>query len=296
MSIEVAESRQPLAATGRMARVVRWWADASPRVRLCAGIVLLYLLVALFGAALAPYSATEFNMLAVLQPPSLDHPFGTDGFGRDVLSRVLVGARSILTLAALATVLGVGSGCALGLASGYFGGLIDEVLMRLVDVLLALPGLLLALLILTSLGPSDLNLVASIAIVFIPKSARVARGAVLPLRNLGFVEAARLRGAGWPVIVFRELLPNLRGEVGVEFCLRFAYALLLISSLGFLGFGVQPPHPDWGLMISESRNFITVAPWAVLFPALAIGTIVVAVNVLADGLSTRSAGGIARYL
>jgi peptide/nickel transport system permease protein len=259
-------------------------------------IVAFYLVMALFGGAMAPYPATEFNMLAVLQPPSLDHLFGTDGYGRDVFSRILVGARSILTLAALATLIGVGFGCALGLVSGYFGGLIDEALMRMVDVLLALPGLLLALLILTSLGSSPVNLVVSIAIVFIPKSARVARGAVLPLRQLGFVEAARLRGAGWHEIVFRELLPNVRSEIAVEFCLRFAYALLLISSLGFLGFGVQPPDPDWGLMINESRNFITVAPWAVLFPALAIGIIVVTVNALADSMSTRAAGGMTRYL
>jgi peptide/nickel transport system permease protein len=296
MSIQMTGADHASAPPGRLARAARWWSASSIAVRLCVVIVAFYLVTALFGGALAPYSATEFNMLAVLQPPSPDHLFGTDGYGRDVFSRVLVGARSILTLAAFATLVGVGFGCALGLVSGYFGGLIDEALMRIVDVLLALPGLLLALLILTFLGSSPVNLVVSIAIVFIPKSARVARGAVMPLRQLGFVEAARLRGSRWHVIVFRELLPNVGSELAVEFCLRFAYALLLISSLGFLGFGVQPPHPDWGLMINESRNFITVAPWAVLFPALAIGIIVVAVNVLADNMSTRATGGMTRYL
>jgi peptide/nickel transport system permease protein len=171
------------------------------------------------------------------------------------------------------------------LIAAYFGGLFDELIMRCVDILLALPGLLLALLIMTSLGASSSNIVISIAVVFVPKSARIARSAALPLRNLGFVDAARMRGSSWFSIVFREVLPNVTGELMVELCLRFAYALLLIASLGFLGFGVQPPTPDWGLMISESRNFITVAPWIVLFPALAIGILVVAVSVLGDCLT-----------
>jgi peptide/nickel transport system permease protein len=259
-------------------------------------VVTLYAFIAVFGGILAPYSPVDFNMAAVLKPPSWAHPFGTDGFGRDVLSRVLTGARSILMLATLSTTFGVAAGSAIGLISGYRGGLVDEALMRLVDILLALPGLLLALLILTSLGSSPINLVIAIAIVFVPKSARVARSAIAPLRGLGYVEAARLRGTGWLAIVFHELLPNVRGELAVEFCLRFAYALLLISSLGFLGFGVQPPAPDWGLMISEARGMVMIAPWIVLFPALAIGFIVVAVNVLADGLGGRGATRAARYL
>ena len=259
-------------------------------------VVALYVFMAIFGGMLAPFSPVDFNMTAVLKPPSWVHPFGTDGFGRDVLSRVLAGARSILVLATLSTAFGVAVGSAIGLVSGYRGGWIDEALMRLVDILLALPGLLLALLILTSLGSSPVNLVAAIAIVFVPKSARVARSAVAPLRRLGYVEAARLRGTGSLAIVFRELLPNVRGELAVEFCLRFAYALVLISSLGFLGFGVQPPAPDWGLMVSEARGLVMIAPWIVLFPALAIGLIVVAVNVLADGLAGKGPTRAARYL
>ncbi len=266
------------------------------RLVLPAVVVLGYFLLAAFGQSVAPFSATDFNTGAPLKGPTQLHPFGTDGFGRDVFSRVLVGARTILLLSVAATGLGVGAGCALGLISGYRGGIVDEILMRLVDVALALPGLLLALLILTSLGPSSLNLVVAIAIVFVPKSARIARSAVLPLRNLGYIEAARLRGARWPTIVFRELMPNVLPELIVEFCLRYAYALLLISSLGFLGFGVQPPTPDWGLMISESRNYVSIAPWAVLFPALAIGIIVVAVNALADGLASTGERRAGQYL
>ena len=282
----------PALAVARKAAGQRW----SARLAIPAAVVLVYVLLAVFGAALAPYSATDFNTGPPLNAPSYAHFFGTDGFGRDVFSRVLVGARTIMLLSIAATFFGVGAGCCVGLVSGYRGGLFDELLMRLVDILLALPGLLLALLILTSLGPSSLNLVLSIAIVFVPKSARIARSAILPLRDLGYVEAARLRGASFTTIVFRELLPNVLPELVVELCLRFAYALLLISSLGFLGFGVQPPTPDWGLMISESRNFVTIAPWPVLFPAVAIGILVVGVNALADALASTGERRAAQYL
>ena len=268
----------------------------SLRLAVPVAIVAFYLLLAVFGPMVAPYSPTDFNTGPPLNGPTQLHLFGTDGYGRDVFSRVLVGARSILLLSIAATLFGVSAGCAIGLISGYRGGLVDEALMRLVDILLALPGLLLALLILTSLGPSGVNLVIAITIVFVPKSARIARSAILPLRGLGYVEAARLRGARWYSIVFRELMPNVLPELAVEFCLRFAYALLLISSLGFLGFGVQPPTPDWGLMISEARNYVSIAPWTVFFPALAIGIVVVAVNALADALSSTGERRAAQYL
>jgi len=282
----------PALESSRSARARRW------RIGLAvpATVLLVYLMIGIFGESLAPYSATDFNTGPALARPSLEHFFGTDGYGRDVFSRVLVGAQTILMLSIAATGFGVGIGCCIGLTSGYRGGAIDEVLMRFVDILLALPGLLLALLILTSLGPSSLNLVVAIAIVFVPKSARIARSAILPLRNLGYVDAARLRGARFATIVFRELLPNVLPELIVEFCLRFAYALLLISSLGFLGFGVQPPIPDWGLMISESRNYVTIAPWVVLFPALAIGVLVVTVNILADALTSTGERRVGQYL
>jgi peptide/nickel transport system permease protein len=269
-----------------------WLQRIGPVGQVCLAIVGIYVGLAIFGEAISPYSSTTFDMAQILKAPSWAHLFGTDGYGRDVFSRVLTGARTILSLGALSTLAGVCAGCAIGLSAAYLGGKIDETIMRLVDILLALPGLLLALLIMTSLGPSSTNIVLSIAIVFVPKSARVARSAALPLRNLGFVDAARMRGSSWVAVVFLEILPNVREALTVELCLRFAYALLLISSLGFLGFGVQPPTPDWGLMISESRNFITVAPWVVLFPALAIGIIVVVVSLLADclGEGRRHAG------
>jgi peptide/nickel transport system permease protein len=264
--------------------VARWLATRAPAVHVALAVLAVYALLALSGTWLVPYSPTAFDMQALLKPPSWRHPFGTDGFGRDVFSRVIAGTGTILVLSLGATGLGVGIGSAVGLASGYAGGRRDELVMRLMDVLMALPTLLLALLILTALGPSKLNLVLGIGVVFVPRSARIARSAVLALRHAGYVEAARLRGEHPGRILLAEVLPNVREVIGVEFCLRFAYSLLLISSLGFLGLGVQPPAPDWGQMISEGRNFITLAWWTVLFPAIAIGGLVVAVNLLADGL------------
>ena len=272
-------------STGHFDKIAVWFGKLGLKGQICLMVLAVYLFLAIFGGAIAPQSATDFNLTQVLKAPNLHHLFGTDGYGRDVFSRVLTGARTIVLLGSISTLVGVSIGCAVGLIAAYLGGLFDELIMRCVDILLALPGLLLALLIMTSLGASSTNIVISIAVVFIPKSARVARSAALPLRNLGFVDAARMRGSGWYSIVFHEILPNVAGELTVELCLRFAYALLLIASLGFLGFGVQPPTPDWGLMISESRNFITVAPWIVLFPALAIGILVVAVSALGDCLT-----------
>lgn len=267
-----------------MLRSLYWLQGRTPATQTALAVLLVYAAVGAFGPYLAPHSPTTFNMTMPLRPPSWAYPFGTDGFGRDVFSRVVAGTGTILLLSFGATVWGVTFGSALGLASGLRGGRPDEIVMRCMDVLMALPTLLLALLILTWLGSSKPNLVFAIGLVFIPKSARVARSAVLGLRKLGYIEAARLRGDSSALILLFEVLPNARDVVGVEFCLRFAYSLLLISSLGFLGLGVQPPEPDWGQMISEGRNFITVAWWVILFPAFAIGGLVVAVNVLADGL------------
>ena len=272
-------SRVPLPS-----RALGWLRSRTPATQAAIAILFLYALVGIFGPFIAPYPPTAFDMMVPLKPPSWDHLFGTDGFGRDVFSRVVAGTGTILVLSIGATAWGVGVGSALGLASGFRGGRPDEFVMRGMDVLMALPTLLLALLILTWLGSTKPNLVFAIGLVFIPKSARVARSAVLALRKLGYIEAAKLRGDHVARILLFEVLPNARDVVGVEFCLRFAYSLLLISSLGFLGIGVQPPEPDWGQMISEGRNFITLAWWIVMFPALAIGLLVVAVNLLADGL------------
>ncbi len=248
-------------------------------------LVTLHVMLAIVGPALAPYPATEFHIEHKLQPPSFTYLFGTDQFGRDVFSRVVVGARGILLLSSSATLLGLLLGLIVGMVAGYFGGLLDEVLMRLMDAMMSFPSLLLALLLLTMVGPATHNVVIGIAIVFMPRVARVVRSAVLAQRSLEYVQAAQLRGERSLYVMAREILPNITGPIVVEGAIRISYAILLGASLGFLGLGVQPPTPDWGLMISEARNFLLVAPWIALAPAAAVATLVVGMNLVADGIS-----------
>jgi peptide/nickel transport system permease protein len=247
-------------------------------------LVLLFVLVALLGPLIAPYNATQQFSAAARQSPSAQHLFGTDRLGRDVFSRVILGARDILGLAGLGTLLAVSVGTLFGLASGYRGGLFDEVLFRLFDSLLAMPALLLALLLLGTIGPSRNSVLAVIFIVYTPIVARVVRSVVLAVKPKGFVEAARVQGETIAHILFREILPSVLPALAVEAALRFSYAIFLVASLGFLGVGVQPPNPDWGLMVNEARNYASLTPWALYFPAGAISLLVISVNLMADGL------------
>ncbi|MEA3338039.1 MAG: ABC transporter permease [Chloroflexota bacterium] len=247
-------------------------------------VVLLFLLVALFGPLIAPYGATEQIPSEARQPPSADHPFGTDRLGRDVFSRVVLGARDILALAGLGTLIAVFFGTVVGLFSAYQGGWVDEVVFRIFDSLLAIPALLLALLLLGTIGPSRNSVLVVIAIVYTPIVARVVRSVVLSVKPKGFIEAARVQGESLGHILFREILPSVRPALAVETALRFSYAIFLVASLGFLGVGVQPPNPDWGLMVAEARNYYALTPWALIFPAAAISLLVIGVNLSADGL------------
>lgn len=258
---------------------------ASWVVRIGGGIVAFWAICAIFGPWIVPHSPYKDAMLNTLAPPSFAHPFGTDQLGRDVFSRVIVGARSILLVAPLATLLGTIAGTALGLVTGYFGGIIDTLLSRLIEVLLALPLIIVALLALVALGPSTTTVIFVIGLIFAPLIARTVRTAVLAERALDYVAAARLRGETALYIMFAEILPNVLPPILVETTVRLGYAIFTVASLSFLGFGIQPPSADWGLAISQNYGLITGGYWwTVTFDALAIASLVVGVNLVADGI------------
>ena len=282
-------------------------ATAAGRIGLA--IVAIHLFVAVFGSFLAPYSATEFHLVPEyseehqLSGPSSTYLLGSDQFGRDVFSRVLTGARSLISISIAGALLGIFLGTVVGMSSGYKGGKVDEVVMRIMDGLMAFPVLLLALLVLTTLGARDapgwiepwwepVLIVLTIGVVFMPHIARVLRSVTLQAKTQEFVMSARLRGESAPYIIFREILPNAVPILAVQFSVQFSYAILVVSSLGFLGLGVQPPSPDWGLMINEGRAFVSVAPWMALAPAGAVASLVVGVNLLSDGI--KQASGLPR--
>ncbi|MCX6373624.1 MAG: ABC transporter permease [Actinobacteria bacterium] len=243
-----------------------------------------FLFLAVFGPWIAPYDYEKQSADLRLATPTLSHPFGADQFGRDILSRIIVGTRNIFLLGGFGTAVAVVIGTAIGLFSGYIGGTTDEVVMRLLDVLLSFPSLLLALVLLSTVGPSNLNIVFVVAILYIPMVARVVRSMVLDLKNKEFVEAARVRGETRSYVVFREILPNSLPPLLVETSMRFSYSIFLVASLGFLGLGVQPPSPDWGLQINQARAFFAIAPWVLLFPACTIAALVISTNLMSDGL------------
>lgn len=247
-------------------------------------LVLIFLLLALLGPWIAPYGKNEQIFTDARQAPSAEHWFGTDRLGRDVFSRVILGARDIFALAGLGTLLAVISGTAFGLISGFLGGWTDEIIMRFFDSLLAMPALLLALLLVGTIGQSRSGILVVIPVVYTPIVARVVRSVVLGVKSKGFVEAARTQGEPLSAILLREILPSVLPALAVEAALRFSYAIFLVASLGFLGVGVQPPEPDWGLMVNEARHNVSQTPWALYFPAAAIALLVVGVNLMSDGL------------
>jgi len=258
------------------------YAQRAPAVG--ATIFLIFLLAAVFGPLLTPYDATQQIPGDARQPPSAQHWLGADRLGRDVFSRIVLGARDIISLAGVGSLSAVVLGTAFGLAGGYRGGLFDEILFRIFDSFLALPSLLIALLLLGTIGPSREGVVLVIVVVYTPIVARVVRSVVLGVRARGFVEAAQTRGESLAYVLLREILPSVLPALTVEAALRFSYAIFLVSSLGFLGVGVQPPNPDWGLMVNENRNYLTLTPWALYFPVAAISLLVIGVNLMADGL------------
>jgi peptide/nickel transport system permease protein len=258
---------------------------ARPASAIGTSLVVAFLIVAAIGPAIAPFRANEQVVSEARRPPSLERPFGSDHLGRDVYSRVVLGARDIVTIAGLGSMLAVLLGAAFGLVTSYLGGWIEEVTFRVFDGLLAMPALLLALLLLGMLGPSRGNVLIVLILAYVPIVARVVRSVVLDVKTKDYVAAARMQGEPLVAVVRRDVVPAVLPALAVEAALRFSYAIFLVASLGFLGAGVQPPSPDWGLMIREARTFAALTPWALAAPAAAISLLVIAVNLMAEGLA-----------
>jgi peptide/nickel transport system permease protein len=250
-----------------------------------AAILLFWVVCAVFGHVIAPQDPLAQQLLATNKAPSGAHWFGTDQLGRDVFSRVIVGARSILIISFFATLLGTVAGTALGLTMGYLGGVVDIVGGRLVEAVLALPLVVVAFLFVVAVGPSPQTIIIVIGLVFTPLIARTVRSAVLVERQQDYLASARLLGENRAYIMFVEVLPNVLPVVLVEFTVRLGYAIFAIASLSFLGFGVQPPTPDWGADIFANYGVLPAGYWwMTLFPALAIASLVIAINLVTDSI------------
>ncbi|MEO6122211.1 MAG: ABC transporter permease [Ilumatobacteraceae bacterium] len=249
-------------------------------------VSLFWVVCAIFGDAITPYDPLNFRTTKHLKPFG-KYIFGTDQSGRDIVSRVMAGARDVLIVAPPAAIFGVLAGTMLGLIMGYFGGWVDSVLSRVVDAFLALPVLLIALLALVTLGKSRVVVIIVVSILFAPVVSRTIRAAVLAERDLDYVTSARLRGEGSIFIMFREILPNVSGPIVVELTVRIGYAVFTIATLSFLGVGPPPPSPDWGAQVSDGYGVLSAGIWwPTIFPALAIATLVIAVNLMADAVQS----------
>ena len=256
----------------------------SPQGTLGLVLVGLVLTVAIVGPWIAPYNPEVFAPLQRYKPPSAQFWLGTDQYGRDIMSRLLYGARATVLMAIVASTLGTLAGALIGTTSAYLGGRSDEAIMRTIDAVMSIPSLLMALLIVTLLGKSSGNALLAIAIAFTPGMARVTRSVALTVRKQDYVSAAIARGESAGYIVWREMLPNVVAPIVVEMTIRVAFAVMLFATLSFLGLGAQPPAPEWGLMVSESRRFMHLSPWMILWPSLAIAAVAIGFNLLGDGL------------
>ena len=246
--------------------------------------IFFIIIVAIIGPYLTPYAPDTQNLVNKLQTPSGDHWFGTDNFGRDIFSRVIHGTGLTLLVGFFSVLLGATIGILLGIIGGYYGGRTDSIIMRFMDILLAFPGILLALAIVTVLGGSLVNVIIAVAISSIPVFARIVRGSTLSVKKLEYIDAMKALGASDTRIIFKHIFPNITSPIIVQATLNIATAILSASGLSFLGLGAQPPTPEWGAMLSDGRNFLYNAPHVALFPGLAIVVVVLAFNMLGDGL------------
>ncbi|MBC7099054.1 ABC transporter permease [Candidatus Bipolaricaulota bacterium] len=247
-------------------------------------VILSVSLVAICAPFFSPHDPYEQHLLERLKPPSLEHPLGTDAHGRDLLSRIFFGARISLMVGFISVGIGLGIGVPLGLAAGYGGRWWDDVIMRIIDIMMAFPGVLLALVVVAILGPGLFNVMIAVGVWSVPMFARMVRASVLRLREEDFVQAARAMGCGSFRVALRHLLPNCIAPILVLASLRMATAILSAATLSFLGLGAQPPTPDWGAMLSEGRKYLRTAWWFATFPGLAIMLTVLGFNLLGDGL------------
>jgi peptide/nickel transport system permease protein len=267
--------------------------EAPPRrsmsLQLKMGLVITgsIVLLGLLAPWISPHPWDTISMRTRFVPPNATYWFGTDEYGRDVLSRLLMGTRLSLTMGVSATLVSLAVGVPMGLAAGYFRGWIDEALMRLADVLMAVPPIMLGLLVLAVTPPALWKTALAVGFVYIPPIARLARSVTLTLANEEFIQAAKARAESNSYILFREILPNAWPPLIVEASLRVTYAILLGSALSFLGLGAQPPSSDWGLMISEARSFIDRAPWIAFAPGFAMCLLVIGINLVGDGARER---------
>ncbi|MDA0710984.1 MAG: ABC transporter permease [bacterium] len=262
-----------------------WRRLRKNRLAVIGGILLaVFLVVALLAPWLAPRDPLAQDLYRRLMPPSLDNPFGTDDFGRDILSRVIYGSRISLRIGLVAVVIALAFGTAIGLVSGYCGGVWDQILMRTMDLFLAFPSILLAIGIVAVLGPGLENAMLAVGLVAVPQYARLVRASALSVRETDYVQASRALGAGHARILLVAILPNCLAPLIVQTTLGLATSILDAAGLSFLGLGAQPPIPEWGAMLSNGRELIMRAPWVLTFPGLAIFLTVLAFNLFGDGL------------
>lgn len=247
-------------------------------------VLAFWMFLAMVGPPLIPFTHTAMDSDHIMvRPGEYGHFLGTDNLGRDILARIVYGSRSIFTVALLTSILSSFIGVILGFSAGYFGGFFDSFFLMMLDMMMSIPPLVLSMVVLGILGDSTIfSLTLIVSIAFVPATARVSRGVLLTEKNKEYVSAARIRGESHVYIMFIEILPNTLGPIIVEATARFAYSIMTIASLGFLGVGLQPPTPDWGMMVIENKQIIGQAPWTVLYPAIAIASLVIAISIISD--------------